>query len=268
MSEGQMTPQMAKKMPVIFVGHGSPMNAIEDNDFTRTWEALGKRLPRPKAILAVSAHWYTDGTLTSDAEHPRMIYDMYGFPRALYELKYPVTGSAELTQSIKALLEDGVTIDNGWGIDHGTWSVLCKMYPKADIPVVQLSVNARATAQVHYEIGRKLAQLRTEGYLILGSGNVVHNLALISWEMTEGYPWAQTFDDYVKSAILEGRHDDVVHYERAGDSAKKAFYTPDHYFPLLYALGASDAEDQVEVFNDVCLMGSMSMTGYLFIAQE
>ena len=259
---------MLKRMPVIFVGHGSPMNAIEDNAFTKTWEALGKRLPRPKAILAVSAHWYTEGTLTSDAENPRTIYDMYGFPRALYELKYPVKGDADLTEAVKVILGDTVSIDNGWGIDHGTWSVLCKMYPEADIPVVQLSVHARAAAQVHYDIGKRLATLRDEGYLILGSGNIVHNLALISWDMPGGFPWAQAFDDYVKSAIVEGRHDDVIHYERAGDSAKKAFYTPDHYFPLLYALGASDAGDQVEVFNDVCLMGSMSMTGYLFTPQE
>lgn len=255
---------MQKRMPVIFVGHGSPMNAIEDNLFTKTWEALGKRLPRPKAILAISAHWYTLGTLTSDEENPRTIYDMYGFPRALYELKYPVKGDAELTDAVTGLLGDMVVIDNGWGIDHGTWSVLCKMYPKADIPVVQLSVNSRAAAQEHYDLGKKLAALREEGYLIFGSGNIVHNLALISWDMQKGFPWAQTFDDFIKNAILEGRHDDVVHYERAGESAKKAFYTPDHYFPLLYALGASDAVDQVEVFNDVCLMGSMSMTGYLF----
>lgn len=252
------------KMPVIFVGHGSPMNAIEKNTFTTVWESLGKRLPRPKAILCVSAHWYADQTKTSDDVNPRMIYDMYGFPQALYELKYPVKGSVELTNQIVDRLGDLVAIDNRWGIDHGTWSVLCRMYPEADIPVVQLSVNYNAPAQTHFDIGRKLADLRNEGILIMGSGNIVHNLSLINWSMEGGYPWAQEFDDYVKMNILNRSYDDVVHYERAGKCAEQAFYTPDHFYPLLYVLGAADKNERIEVFNDVCSMGSMSMTGYLF----
>jgi 4,5-DOPA dioxygenase extradiol len=252
------------KMPVLFVGHGSPMNAIEDNEFSQTWKSLGKNLPRPKAILAISAHWYVEGTKTSDQSNPRMIYDMYGFPEELYELKYPVIGSADLASQLKNTLGERVSIDNGWGIDHGTWSVLCHMYPEADIPVVQLSIDHQAPASVHYEIGKALGFLREEGVLIMASGNVVHNLALINWQMEGGYPWAHEFDIYIKNNILEGKHDDVIHHERVGESAKKAFYTPDHYFPLLYALGASEPTDDIKVFNEKCLMGSMSMTGYQF----
>lgn len=252
------------KMPVLFVGHGSPMNAIEDNEFSQTWKLLGKRLPKPKAILAVSAHWYSEGTKTSDVENPRMIYDMYGFPEKLYEMRYPVSGSPELAGQLKESLGELVSIDNRWGIDHGTWSVLCHMYPNADIPVVQLSVDHLAPAMTHYEIGKKIRALRENGVIILASGNIVHNLALINWQMEEGYPWAHEFDSYIKKNILEKNHDAVIHHERVGRSAEKAFYTPDHYFPLLYALGASEPTDEIEVFNEKCLMGSMSMTGYIF----
>jgi len=252
------------KMPVIFVGHGSPMNAIENNPFTLEWESLGKRLPLPKAILCISAHWYTEQTKTSDNVSPRMIYDMYGFPKALYELKYPVKGSAELSQDIIDRLGDDVVIDNRWGIDHGTWSVLSRMFPKADIPVVQVSVNYNAPAQQHFNMGKKLTDLRNEGILILGSGNIVHNLSLINWGMEGGFPWAQEFDDYVKQSILNHNFENVVHYERAGKCAEQAFYTPDHFYPLLYVLGAADVTDKIDVFSDICLMGSMSMTSYTF----
>lgn len=252
------------KMPVLFVGHGSPMNAIEDNEFTNTWEELGRSLIKPKAILAISAHWYTDGTRTFDTEDPKMIYDMYGFPRELYELKYPAKGSAELANKVKSKLGEHIAIDNHFGIDHGTWSVLCRMYPEADIPVVQLSVNHRENARAHFEMGKALKSIREEGFLILGSGNVVHNLSLLNWSMAGGYPWAQEFDDYIKSKILAKNFEAVIDYHSAGSSAGKAFYTPDHYYPLLYILGASEMSDTVKVFNDKCLMGAMSMTGFLF----
>ena len=191
------------KMPVLFVGHGSPMNAIEDNSFTRVWRKIGEKLPRPKAILAISAHWYTEGTLTSDVENPQMIYDMYGFPPALYALKYPVKGSKALAEDVIKVLGPDVKIDNAWGIDHGTWSVLVNMFPDADIPVVQLSINHKAPAQAHFDLGLKLRALRDEGILIFASGNIVHNLSLINWNMSAGYPWAHTFDDYIKKNILE-----------------------------------------------------------------
>ncbi len=253
-----------KRSPVIFVGHGSPMNAIEKNPFTEKWEALGRELPRPEAILCVSAHWYTDGSRTTDAEAPRMIYDMYGFPDPLYRIVYNAPGSPHFARLTADLISDEVQIDNRWGFDHGTWSVLCRMLPAADIPVFQLSVDRRADAQTIFRIGQELRPLRKEGVLILGSGNVVHNLARINWDMEGGYPWAEEFDSYIKTSILAGDFDNVVHYERAGESSRLAFYTPDHFAPLLYALGAVEAEDSVSVFNDDCVMGSMSMTGYLF----
>lgn len=252
------------KMPVLFIGHGSPMNAIEENEFTEKWADLRSQLPRPKAILSISAHWYTEGISICDALYPTQIYDMYGFPRELYELKYPVKGSPELAHSTKELLTSEVQIDRRWGIDHGTWSVLCRMYPEADIPVCQLSIDRNADAATHYQIGRELSSLREQGVLILGSGNVVHNLSKINWELEGGYPWAEEFDAFIKNAIICRHHDEVLHYEKAGKSAEQAFYTPEHFYPLLSVLGAIDELDHVSVFNDSCVLGSLSMTSYLF----
>ncbi len=252
------------KMPVLFIGHGSPMNAIEDNEFTRIWVSIGENLPKPKAILSISAHWYTDGVRICDELHPKQIYDMYGFPRELYELKYPTLGSPEFAHITMDVLHREVTIDNSWGIDHGTWSVLCHMFPKADIPVYQLSIDRRLGPEEHYKLGQELCSLREQGVLILGSGNVVHNLAKINWELEGGYPWAEEFDHYIKEAILEGKHQKVIHYEQSGEACKMAFFTPEHYYPLLYVLGATEQSDTVKVFNDACVLGSLSMTGYLF----
>ncbi len=250
------------KMPVLFVGHGSPMNAIEDNEFTRMWEVIGREIPKPKAILAVSAHWYTDGSRTSDDENPKLVYDMYGFPKALYEVEYPVKGSPELAESIRELVNHPVEIDNKWGIDHGTWSVLCKMYPEADIPVLQLSIDYNLPPEAHYKIGEKLKSLRAEGVLIFASGNIVHNLSLVNWNMEAEYPWAHEFDDYIKTKIEQGDFLAAVDYKSAGSCSEKAFYTPDHYYPLLYALGAAETGESVQVFNDKCVMGALSMTSY------
>jgi 4,5-DOPA dioxygenase extradiol len=250
-------------MPVLFVGHGSPMNAIEDNEFSRAWRALGEALPRPRAILAVSAHWYVQGTRVNGAARPRQVYDMYGFPPPLYQLKYEAPGAPELMERVRVLVPDAVR-DDRWGIDHGTWSVLCHLFPGADIPLTQLSVDYGAPAEEHFRMGRALAPLRDEGVLILASGNVVHDLRRVDWDMEGGYPWADEFDGYVRRAILEGRSDNVVHFERAGRSAQEAFPTPDHFFPLLYALGARDGEDAAEVFCEKRVLGSMSMTGYRF----
>lgn len=252
------------KMPVLFVGHGSPMNAIEDNEFTATWADLGRRLPRPEAILAVSAHWYTAGSRINDAAAPRMVYDMYGFPEALYRLVYGAPGVPALAGRARALIREPLVVDNSWGLDHGAWSVLCRMYPAADIPVCQLSVDGRAPAETHLQIGRQLAALRREGVLVLGSGNVVHNLRRLDWGLTGGYPWAVEFDGWVKERIAARDLAAVADWHSAGPSADLAFPTPDHYFPLLYALGASDGDDRLTVFNEACLMGAMSMTGYLF----
>jgi len=252
------------KMPVLFIGHGSPMNAIEDNEFTRTWAEIAQAIPRPQAILSISAHWFTEGTRVNDAEHPKMIYDMYGFPRKLYELKYEAKGAQELARETRALLERVVRVDNSWGIDHGTWSVLCKMYPNADIPVFQLSIDSSASPAEHFQMGEELQALRAAGVLILGSGNVVHNLSRVNWDMKGGYPWADEFDLYIKHAILDRAYEDIINYKRAGESAQLAFHTLEHFDPLLYVLGATDGDDVVSVYNDARVMGAMSMTSYLF----
>ena len=252
------------KMPVLFIGHGSPMNAIRDNKYTRNWVAIANKVPRPKAILSISAHWYTQGSRISDALHPKTVYDMYGFPDELYRVKYHPNGSPETANLVKSFVAGDITTDNSWGIDHGSWSVLCKMYPDADIPLLQLSVDMNAGPEVHFQTGREISRLREQGVLILGSGNVVHNLAEIGWGIDGGFPWAEAFDLYVKDSIIRKQYRDVISYENAGSSAALACKFPDHFYPLLYVLGAADADDRVLVFNDSCTMGSLSMTSYLF----
>lgn len=255
---------MSEQMPALFVGHGSPMNAIEKNEFSEKWAQIGKQIKRPKAILAVSAHWYTKGTRITDASKPKTVYDMYGFPEALYRVVYQPDGSPLFAHKAESAINSEVKIDNSWGIDHGTWSVLCWMYPEADIPVFQLSVDADASAESHFKIGRKLASLRKEGVMIFGSGNVVHNLSRVNWNMQNGFSWASEFDGYIKDKVLAGQYDDVIGFEKAGQSAALAFHTPDHFYPLLYVLGASEKGDRLTVFNNSCTLGALSMTGYLF----
>lgn len=253
-----------ERMPALFIGHGSPMNAIEDNEYTRNWEKLVCEIPKPKAILSISAHWYTKDTRIMDEEAPRMIYDMYGFPDELYEITYKTKGAPSLAALTRKLIKKNVKIDNSWGYDHGTWSILNKMYPEADIPVYQLSVDSSASAKMHFQIGQDLSNLREKGVLILGSGNVVHNLSRINWTMEGGYPWATEFDTYIKDKIIKREYQDVIHFERAGKSVESAFMMPDHFYPLLYVLGASKENDQLSIFNDSCILGSLSMTSYLF----
>ncbi len=252
------------RAPALFIGHGSPMNAIEDNVFSRTWQGLSAKFAKPEAILSISAHWYTRGLKICDAENPETIYDMYGFPEDLYKIVYDAPGAPALAHEAIRLVDRPVAVDNSWGLDHGTWSVLHRMYPDADIPVVQLSVDAGATPQQHFQLGRQLAGLRDQGVLILGSGNVVHNLMQIDWGLDAGYPWAEDFDLKIKKRVLARDYRDVVSYAFSGKPGEIPFPTLDHYFPLLPVLGASDEQDNLEVFNDVCLMGSMSMTSYLF----
>jgi len=253
-----------ERMPVLFVGHGSPMNAIEDNTFSREWRNVAARMPKPKAILSISAHWVTEGNRVNNLEQPKTVYDMYGFPQELYELVYTPPGSPELANQVISILGENTAIDNRWGIDHGTWSVLTHMFPDADVPVVQLSIDANATMEEQVQIGQKLKALRDQGVLILGSGNVVHNLALINWDNPEGEPWANEFDNYIKKNIQDRRFDKVADYRLAGPSSNKAFYTTEHFVPLLVVLGSSIPEDSIHIFNDQCIMGSMSMTSYLF----
>jgi 4,5-DOPA dioxygenase extradiol len=217
---------------------------------------------KPKAILAISAHWYTDGTFVQRAEIPKQVYDMYGFPEELYQVKYPVKGYRELTEEVENLLGKCVTVNDGWGIDHGTWTVLVHMFPKADIPVVQLSVNGRLSAEESAELGRALIPLRDAGYLIFGSGNVVHNLHRVEWDNEGGSPACERFNRYITEAVLSGDREKVLNYGNHPD-ASYAVPTPDHYLPLCYCLGAAGG-DKARAFNNVCSLGAIAMTGYVF----
>ncbi len=253
------------KMPMIFVGHGSPMNAIEDNTYTRNWRKMAAGIPRPKAIVAISAHWYTKGTKIMNEEKPKTIYDMYGFPKKLYEIVYNSPGSPPLAERAKSLIPRESAFDNSWGIDHGTWSVLVHIYPERDIPVFQISIDATAPPEVHYQIGSELAALRDEGVLLFGSGNIVHNLRMVDWPLeNRGYDWAYEFDDYIKESILNKNHENVINYKGLGEAARLAVPITDHFFPILYLLGASGREDKITVYNNSCMMGSLSMTSYMF----
>lgn len=251
------------KMPAIFVGHGSPMNAIESNSYTDQWRLIGEKY-KPKGIVVISAHWYTSGNKTQDDLEANKINDIYGFPRGLYELAYPARGNREMTQAITESLGKEVIIDNSWGIDHGTWSVLLHMYPNADIPVVQLSVDRDKRPEEQVQVGKKIAGLRNQGYMILGSGNVVHNLRMINPDLSDGSQWAQRFDDYIENAIRSSNYEACIDYSKLGDASQYSVPTPEHYYPLLNVLGAVSKEDVVTVFNKAYEMGSLSMTSYLF----
>lgn len=253
------------KMPMIFAGHGSPMNAIEDNRYTRGWKEMVKEIPKPRSIISISAHWYTKGTKIMNEENPKTIYDMYGFPKELYEIIYDVSGNPNLAKIAKNQISKQSVFDNSWGIDHGTWSVLVHMYPNADIPVFQISIDADAPPQVHYQIGRELKDLRQQGVLLFGTGNIVHNLRLVNWaKKDKGFDWAYKFDDYIKENIENRDHKSILNYQSLGETARLAVPIADHFNPILYILGASDDEDKISVYNNDCMMGSLSMTSYLF----
>lgn len=257
-----------ESMPLIFVGHGSPMNAIEENEFVLSWRNLGKTLPRPKAILCISAHWETSGTFVTAMTNPPTIHDFGGFPNALYSVQYPVPGSPELASGIRqSVTATDVGLDQKWGLDHGSWSVIRNMYPEADIPVVELSLDWHRTPQDHYDLARELVQLRQKGILIIGSGNIVHNLRMIAWDHAEepeyGYDWAISANDLFKRLISEKNHRDLISYTSLGKEVKLAVPTPDHYLPLLYILALSKEKEIVSYFNDKTVMGSLSMTSVL-----
>ncbi|KAF0091879.1 MAG: Aromatic ring-cleaving dioxygenase [Fusobacteria bacterium] len=249
------------RMPVVFVGHGSPMNAIEDNNYTKGWKELGERIPRPKAIVSISAHWQTRGTRVNDSKNPKQIYDFYGFPSELYEVVYDVKGSEELAKRVVNILGESVIVDNSWGIDHGSWSVLSRIFPKADIPVVQVSLNYDMTPSDHFELGKRLSGLRNEGYLVFGSGNIVHNLGIIDWNQSGGFSWAEEFDTMINKHILAGDYDSLM---ELGHGGSLAVPTREHYLPLIVCLGATLDNDKVEIFNEGCVLGSISMTSYIF----
>ena len=252
-------PDSDSKMPALFVGHGSPMNAIEDNEFSRAWAAVGKILPSPKAILCVSAHWETNGTLVTAMERPRTIHDFGGFPRTLYEAQYPAPGSPELAQLTQQTVQKApVGFDQSWGLDHGAWSVLCHLFPDADIPVIQLSLDHSQLPAYHYALGKELRPLRNKGVLILGSGNMVHNLRL-AFMQEAAYDWAIEFDETLKGLIATGDHQSIVHYQEIGQTARLSVPTNEHYLPLLYALAVQDEQEGVRFFADRVTLGSISM---------
>jgi 4,5-DOPA dioxygenase extradiol len=248
-------------MPAIFFGHGSPMIALETNSTTEVWRRIGASMPRPKAILCVSAHWYTRGTAVTAMAAPKTIHDFGAFPRALFEMQYPAPGSLELAKRVQALLAPtSVTLDETWGLDHGTWSVLVKAFPKADIPVVQLSMDATQPPGRHFEMGQKLSALRAEGVLIMGTGNVVHNLSMMS-RSTDAppYDWAVQFHDYVRSAVADNIPSRLVNYASIGKSAELSVPSPDHYWPLLYIAGARRPDDVAHFDVDHVENSSLSM---------
>ncbi len=253
------------KMPMMFVGHGSPMNAVEDNRYTRSWREMAEKIPKPVSIVSISAHWYTKGTKIMNEENPKTIYDLYGFPKELYKILYNAPGSPELAGHAKSLISKQSVFDNSWGIDHGTWSVLVHMYPERDIPVFQISIDASAPPEVHYQTGKELKSLRQQGVLLFGTGNIVHNLRMVDWGIKDkGFDWAYKFDDYIKENIENRNHENVINYLRLGETAKLAVPAPDHFNPILYILGAIDKEDNILIYNNSCMMGSLSMTSYLF----
>ena len=254
---------MPGPMPVLFLGHGSPMNAIEDNAWRRAWQALGRRLPRPKAILCISAHWETQGVYVGSAEKPDTIHDFRGFPKALFDVSYPAPGSPELAHRVAELVDGPrVHLDPHRGLDHGVWSVLQPMFPGADIPVVPLGLSSLQPGAWHYDLARQLDPLRDEGVLVVGSGNIVHNLRYWRMGQTEPLDWAQRFDEDIAERIAEGHHEGMMGYETLGPDALLAIPTPEHYLPLLYALGLQRDEDSVEFIN-ADVVGPISMRSVL-----
>ena len=253
---------MTNPMPAIFFGHGNPMNTLARNSWTDGWAAIGKELPRPRAVLSVSAHWYLPGTLLTDGPAPRTIHDFGGFPRELYEVEYPAPGDPELAGRVRDLLAPvSAGLDNRWGLDHGTWSVLCHVFPKADVPVVQLSIDETRPAQFHYEVGKRLSALRDEGVLVMGSGNLVHNLHTYAWgrHAVEPLEWAVRFESRARELMLAGDDAPLVNYERLGRDAVLSAPTPDHYLPLLYVLGLRREGEQVSFPVEGFDGGSISM---------
>lgn len=251
-----------KTMPALFVGHGNPMNSLRQNVWTEGWKALGASIPRPKAILAISAHWYVPATMLTAMSQPRTIYDFGGFPRELYEVEYPAPGDPALAERVCELLAPvSAKPDESWGLDHGTWSVLCHMFPNADIPVVQLSIDRTRPPEFHYETGRLLAPLRDEGVLILGSGNLVHNLRTYNWDNPRvgAFDWGARFEEQAREFMQTGQDRLLIDYPALGSDAMQSIPTPDHYLPLLYVLGARRPEDAVHFPVEGFDGGSMSM---------
>jgi 4,5-DOPA dioxygenase extradiol len=253
---------MSAILPAIFVGHGNPMNAVSDNIYTAGWRKIGKQTPRPKAILSISAHWFVPGTGVTISTAPKTIHDFGGFPPELYQVQYPAPGDPDLARRVHKMLQPlPVSFDSSWGLDHGTWSVLKHVYPDADVPVVQLSIDETQPALFHFEIGRRLAPLRAEGVLIVGSGNLVHNLHAYAWgrHMPDPYDWAIRFEQEAKEMMVAGEYKPLIDYEKLGPEAKLSIPTPDHYLPLLYVIGARQAGEAISFPVEGVDGGSISM---------
>ena len=250
------------KMPLLFVGHGNPMNAIEDNEYSKTWKALPATLPKPQAILCISAHWETRGTFVTAMQKPKTIHDFGGFPQELFDVQYPANGNPALAKQVKEEVKSTtVGLDEAWGLDHGCWSVIKQMYPHADVPVIQFSLDYTKPPQYHYDLAKELSSLRNKGVLIIGSGNMVHNLGMVDWKNPNGgYDWANEMNATFKKLIESNNHKELINYTSLGKAAALAIPTNEHYLPLLYILGLKEEKENVSFFNDKTLMGSLSMT--------
>lgn len=253
-----------EKMPALFLGHGSPMNAIEENEYVSGFRTIAKALPKAKAVICISAHWYTKGTMVTAMPKPKTIHDFGGFPEALYKVQYPAPGSPDLAKQTKELIKKAsVGLDETWGLDHGAWSVLKHVFPNADVPVIQLSIDYTKDAQWHFDLAKELQSLRNKGILIVGSGNIIHNLYDAAFDRINenfGYDWAIEAREKTNALLLKGDFDQLIHYEKLGKPLQKAVPTPDHYLPLIYTLGLKNEKDKLELFNDKLLAGSLSMT--------
>ena len=257
------------KMPVLFIGHGSPMNGIENNEFSLQWEKTAKELPVPNAVLVVSAHWLTNGTHITAMDYPKTIHDFGGFPQALFDVHYPAPGNSQLALETKELIKTtDVGLNHDWGLDHGAWTVVRRMYPAANIPVLQLSIDFSKPALYHYNLAKELAALRKKGVLIIGSGNMVHNLRMVAWDKLDqpgfGFDWAIEMHELFKTKIIHRDHQALINYEALGKAAKLAVPTPDHYYPLLYTLGLQEKNEEPVFFNDKLVAGSLNRTPVKF----
>ena len=254
-----------EKMPVLFLGHGSPMNAIEENQFVQGFRNISREIPKPNAILCISAHWFTNGTFVTAMLNPKTIHDFYGFPKELFEVNYPAPGSPELArETAELLLPEIVEEDHSWGLDHGAWSVIRHLYPNAEMPVIQLSIDYSKPPQYHFDLAKKLQKLREKGILIIGSGNIVHNLRMIDWKnintVGAGWDWAVEAREKTNNWLLDGNFQNLIDYQRQGVALQTAVPSPDHYLPLIYSLGLKEKSENLSLFNDELIGGSLSMT--------
>lgn len=256
-------------MPVLFIGHGSPMNGIEDNEFSRRWKEMAKEIPTPKAVLVISAHWLSKGTRITAMDFPQTIHDFGGFPQELFDVQYPAPGDAQLAMETKSIISSTqVELDHDWGLDHGAWTIIRHMYPEANIPVLQLSIDFTKSPQYHYDLAKELYSLRKKGVLIIGSGNMVHNLRMVAWDKLNesefGYDWALQMNEKFKDLISNEKHDQLINYQSLGKEALLAIPTPEHYWPLLYTLSLKGSRDDISFFNDKAVGGSLTMTSVKF----